>query len=227
MTELFKNRAGGSLDPESRKLLDAVVSNVHRMKRLIQDVLEFARIGHEPGPTRVAVDTQAVVGAVIKNLREAVDESGANVTCDSLPVIHANEGQLSRVFQNLIANAIKYHGEHAPEVRISALREGDEWTFSVRDNGIGIDPKYHHKIFGTFQRLHSRSEYEGNGFGLAICERIIRRHDGRIWVKSESGKGATFYFTLPERAREADNIGRKPSSKSNPAQSRAASDSGL
>ncbi|MCU1335741.1 MAG: sensory transduction histidine kinase [Bryobacterales bacterium] len=203
MTQLFLNQAGGTLQTDSARLLDSVLSNADRMKRLIQDVLEFARIGDGPGLKAFDIDSGSVVGLAVKNLRQNIDESGAKISFDSLPIVRANDGQLLRVFQNLIANAIKYRAERMPEVHVSAASNDEEWIFSVRDNGIGIDPKYHDQIFGTFQRLHSRAEYEGNGLGLAICKRIIERHDGRIWVESESGKGATFYFTIPKQAEEA------------------------
>jgi signal transduction histidine kinase len=114
-----------------------------------------------------------------------------------LPKVSVDRSQMTQVFQNLISNAIKFRGGHRPEIHIGAVRDTNEWVFSVKDNGIGIDPEYTEKIFEIFQRLHIRSEYEGTGIGLAICRRIIERHGGRIWVESEEGKGSVFYFTIP------------------------------
>jgi light-regulated signal transduction histidine kinase (bacteriophytochrome) len=129
----------------------------------------------------------------------AIEENNARVTHDELPIVMADETQLVQVFQNLIGNAIKFHSEEAPHIHVSAEKNKKEWIFSVRDNGKGIDPQYHDRIFVIFQRLQGKGEYPGTGIGLAICKRIIERHGGRIWVESEPGKGSTFYFTLPAR----------------------------
>jgi light-regulated signal transduction histidine kinase (bacteriophytochrome) len=130
----------------------------------------------------------------------AVQESGATVTRDLLPTAVADGAQLCQVFRNLIGNAIKFRGETPPRIHVSAEKQGAEWLFAVRDNGIGIDPKYGERIFVVFQRLHNRNEHAGNGIGLAICKRIVERHGGRIWVESQAGEGSTFYFTLPAAA---------------------------
>jgi chemotaxis family two-component system sensor kinase Cph1 len=137
-----------------------------------------------------------------------------------LPPVLGNEEELLRLFQNLIGNAIKYHGEESPEIQVSAASNEGEWVFSVKDNGIGVDPKYHCQIFGTFQRLHSSAEYEGSGLGLATCKRIVQRHGGRIWIELELGKGSIFHFTLPKigsLAREqnaSEQVVRKPNQSS-------------
>jgi chemotaxis family two-component system sensor kinase Cph1 len=129
----------------------------------------------------------------------AMEEAGAKVTRDPLPTVMADDIQLGQLFQNLIANAMKFRGEEPPRIHVSAKQNGDEWLFSVRDNGIGIDPTLTDRIFIMFQRLHGMKEYPGTGIGLAICKKIVERHGGRIWVESEIGEGTTFYFTMPVR----------------------------
>jgi light-regulated signal transduction histidine kinase (bacteriophytochrome) len=132
-------------------------------------------------------------------LKIAIQDSGASVSRGALPHIRIYEFQLEQLFQNLIANAIRYRGDDSPRIRIAAERQGDVWRFSVQDNGIGIEPQFQEQIFGIFKRLHSKTEYPGTGMGLAICQRIVERTGGRIWVESEPGKGSTFYFTIPCR----------------------------
>jgi chemotaxis family two-component system sensor kinase Cph1 len=134
---------------------------------------------------------------VLGDLKVAMDESGAVVTHDPLPIVTADEIQIGQLLQNLIGNAIKFRNQEPPLVHVSSKRNGSAWIFSVRDNGIGIDPQYVGRIFVIFQRLHKREEYQGTGIGLAVCKKIVERHGGRIWVESELDKGATFYFTLP------------------------------
>ncbi len=134
---------------------------------------------------------------VLSNLELYIKENKATVSHDPLPEVMADSTQLAQVFQNLIINGIKFHGEEAPKIHISAEKKANEWVFSVKDNGIGIDPQYSEKIFEVFKRLHNKEEYPGTGIGLAICKKIVERHGGHIWVESELGKGSTFYFTLP------------------------------
>jgi chemotaxis family two-component system sensor kinase Cph1 len=138
----------------------------------------------------------------IDNLRTAIDESGADVSHGPLPVVMGNETQLVQLFQNLIGNAIKFRGQRRPEVAIDAVPHDGEWLFSVRDNGIGIEPEHRDRVFGIFQRLHTREEYPGTGIGLAITTKIVERGGGRIWIDSVKGQGTTFHFTLPRRAAE-------------------------
>jgi signal transduction histidine kinase len=196
VTQLFLKRNAGTLHEESAQLLDFVVSSAERMDRLIQDLLEFAKVSQQVETSEV--DAKAVAELAAQNLQEAVDQSRATIFIESLPMIHANEGQLLRLFQNLISNAIKYRGEDTPEIHIAASSIPGKTAFSVSDNGIGIDPQYHQQIFDPFRRLHTDSEYEGTGVGLAICKRIVQQHNGRIWVKSKPGEGSTFYFTIPD-----------------------------
>ena len=196
MTALLSTRYRGKFDSEADRLLEFIDTGVHRMRTLIGDLLEFATVTEETARPKEPVDCNDLVDAVLENLREKISATGARIIRDSLPVIPADE-QLGRVFQNLIGNALKYRGEKAPEIHISARRNGGIWLFSVQDNGIGIDMQHAEKIFRLFQRLHTRSEYEGTGLGLNISKRIVERHGGRIWVESVPGEGSVFYFTIP------------------------------
>lgn len=224
MTQLFLSKNESKLDQDSASMLGFVVSGADRMKRLIQDILEFARMGRDAEAS--PVDAQAVAESALRYLQEAVNQSGARITVGPLPLVQAYEGHLLRLFLNLIGNAIKYRGEGTPEIHISASRLGDEWVFSVADNGIGIDPQYHGQIFEPFRRLHSASEYEGSGVGLAICKRIVERYRGRIWVESQPGIGSTFCFTMPGATAaesQAQDAKRKPNQTSDPRDDRSRS----
>lgn len=204
-TQLLAERYRGKLDADADKFIGYAVEGALRMQTLIQDLLAFSRVGHN-GTGSKAADCNRIVGEALLNLHTAIEESGAEVTHDPLPAVAAEHAQLIQVFQNLIGNAIKFHGPEKLTVHISAERHDAQWLFSVADNGIGIAPEYHEVIFAIFQRLHGRSEYAGNGVGLAICKKIIEHYGGRIWVKSEPGKGCTFQFTLPAvPADEKDN----------------------
>ena len=175
------------------------------MSTLIKDLLQYSRAGTRGQPFG-PVNFEVVLSWTLTNLNFAIDEAGAIITHDPLPTVAADETQVIQLIQNLIGNAIKFRDEMPPEIHIGAERragssqgEADIWLFSVRDNGIGIDPQYSERIFQIFQRLHSRHEYPGTGIGLAVCRRIVERHGGRIWVESTPGQGSTFYFTLPDR----------------------------
>jgi light-regulated signal transduction histidine kinase (bacteriophytochrome) len=145
-------------------------------------------------------DSAAILERAIANLQMAIAESGATITHDSLPEVMVDASQFVQLFQNLIGNAIKFRSEQPPQIHISAEHIEDAWRFSVRDNGIGIEPEYTERIFIIFQRLHRRADYPGTGIGLAICRKIVERHGGRLWIESEPGQGSIFYFTLPDRA---------------------------
>jgi light-regulated signal transduction histidine kinase (bacteriophytochrome) len=166
------------------------------MQRLIDDLLAYSRIGRRGlVPEPVAADE--ALARARANLKLAIDETAARIESDPLPCVSGDEPQLVQLFQNLIANAIKFRGSNPPHIRIAAVRHGMHWRFSVADNGIGIAPAHFERIFVIFQRLHSKSEYPGTGIGLAACKKIVERHGGRIWVESRPGGGATFFFTLP------------------------------
>jgi len=194
--KLLEKRYKGKFDDKADEFTDYIIDGVTRMERLIHDLLEYSQVdatGKDFGPVNCSVALQEAVS----NLRSAIEESNAELIYDLLPTVTGDSSQLSRLFQNLISNAIKFRGDGPLKITISAERKGDEWIFAVKDNGIGIDPQSFDRIFVIFQRLHARKEYEGTGLGLAICKKILERHDGRIWVESEEGKGSTFYFTIP------------------------------
>jgi light-regulated signal transduction histidine kinase (bacteriophytochrome) len=199
---LLEKRYKDKLDEKANELIRYTIDGAKRMQGLIKDLLEYSKVGTK-GKELKPTDCPLILNKVIANLQAAIEESGAKVTNIILPTVMAEATQLSSLFQNLIGNAIKFRGAEAPKIHISAKRKGDEWIFSVRDNGIGIDPEFADKIFNVFQRLHTTERYPGTGIGLAICKKIVERHGGRIWVESEPGKGATFYFTIPEKQVQA------------------------
>jgi light-regulated signal transduction histidine kinase (bacteriophytochrome) len=166
------------------------------MKQLINDLLTYSRLGRGGKPF-ISTNSTEVLQRVLSNLQLTITESGACVTYDALPTVTADETQLEQLLQNLIGNALKFRRPGAPQVHVTAAAQAQAWRFAVRDNGIGIDPVYAERVFVIFQRLHGRSEYPGTGIGLAICKKIVERHGGQIWVESQVGQGATFYFTLP------------------------------
>jgi len=195
-TQLLAERYHGKLDEQADKYIHYAVDGALRMQALIQDLLAFSRAGRQ-GMEMEPADCNLVIGEALANLQLTLHESGAVVKYEPLPVVLGNAPQLRQVFQNLIANAIKFHGPQSPVVRISSRPSDEGWQFSVQDNGIGIALEDVNSIFVVFQRLHTRMEYPGNGIGLAICKKIIERHGGRIWVESREGEGSTFKFILP------------------------------
>lgn len=201
-TQLIAKRYRGKLDADADEFIGYAVDGATRMQKLIQDLLTYSRLSttareFEPAPMG------AVLACALDNIGGAIKESQAVITHDRLPTVRGDAQQLAHVFQNLLSNALKFRGEKPPLIHISAHRADGEWRFSVRDEGIGIDPQYAGRIFVIFQRLHTRAEYPGTGIGLAICKKIIERHGGRIWVESELGKGATFWFSIPDPVRES------------------------
>jgi light-regulated signal transduction histidine kinase (bacteriophytochrome) len=198
--QLLQRRYQGALDADADDFIAYAVDGAERMQEMIQALLGLSRVGTR-GQDFVPTDVEAVLARTRKMLSRAIEESGAVVTHDPLPTVSADSAQLAQVFQNLISNAIKFRAEDRPlRVHVSAELRGDEWAFSVRDNGIGIDPQHFERIFVIFRRLHTTKGYEGAGIGLALCKRIVERHGGRIWVESEPGQGSTFIFTLPKRS---------------------------
>jgi chemotaxis family two-component system sensor kinase Cph1 len=166
------------------------------MQRMINDLLAYSRVGRRAEHFK-PVESEECLDWALMNLATLVSESKSDITRDPLPTVIASGGQLSQLFQNLVGNAIKFRSGSPPRIHISAGRRGDEWLFSVGDNGIGFDMKDADRIFMIFQRLHGRRNYAGTGMGLAICRKIVERHGGRIWVESNPGRGTTFYFTIP------------------------------
>ena len=201
-TQLIAKRYKGRLDADADEFIGYAVDGTQRMKRLIEDLLLYSRAG-KGSPPSDEFSSEEALQVAIKNLHFAIRDSQAIVTYDVLPRVVGVESQVVQIFQNLIGNAIKYRGDRTPEVHIAAAvsadASGQEWVFSIADNGIGIDPKYFDRIFVIFQRLHSRQEYQGTGIGLAICKRILQQQGGRIWVESEPAKGSVFHFSLPQR----------------------------
>jgi light-regulated signal transduction histidine kinase (bacteriophytochrome) len=197
-TQLLAKRYKGRLDSDADEFIGFAVDGCNRMQGLIQDLLAYSRAGAN-GKALREISGENALKVALTNLRTSVEQSGAVVTHDSLPAIRTDETLLTQVFQNLVGNAIKYRRAESPQVHVSASKNGgNEWIFSVRDNGLGIDPQYFDRIFILFQRLHGRDEFEGTGIGLAICKKILERLGGRIWVESQPEKGSTFYFALPE-----------------------------
>ena len=200
--QVLARRYQGKLDEQADRFVSNIVEGVDRMKALIGGLLDYSRVGAKAGGLEMSDAGESVSNALM-NLETAIRESGARITRDGLPQVRVDAAQFTQVFQNLIGNAIKFRGEVPPEIEISARRTGDEkWQFAVRDNGIGMEPQYHEKIFVIFRRLHTRESYRGTGIGLALCKRIVERHGGEIWVESEPGEGSTFFFTIPDTSEE-------------------------
>lgn len=194
--ELLAREVGPSLSPKTSKLVHHIVDGATRMRRMVTDLLAYSRVGSTasvPGPVQLA----SAAAQALQNLESAVAESKAVVDVGPLPTVVGDASQLTQVLQNLVGNALKYRSTSPPHVAVRAARVDAEWRISVSDDGIGIDPMYFERIFQLFQRLHTQSEYPGTGLGLSLCQRIVQRHGGRIWVESRPGHGSTFHFTLP------------------------------
>ncbi len=195
--QLLRQRYQGRLGSDADEFIEFAVDGAKRMQGLISDLLAFSRIGSR-GEFFQSTDCNAVLATALNNLQETIRESGARITHDPLPVTMADTTQLTQLFQNLIANAIKFRADQPPQIHVRVQARGGFWQFAFEDNGIGIAPEYFERIFVLFQRLHGRLAYPGTGIGLAICKKVVERHSGRIWVESACNQGSVFYFTLPK-----------------------------
>jgi PAS domain S-box-containing protein len=194
-TQLLQRRYKGRLDSDADEFIAYAVDGATRMQTLINDLLAYSRVGTHGSPF-ASTDLDVVLDGVLRAMGPSIAEAHATVTREHMPLVDCDAVQIGQVFQNLIANAVKFHGEQAPRIHLGVTRSDGEWVFSVKDNGMGIEPAYFDRIFVIFQRLQSRADYPGTGMGLAICKHVIERHGGRIWVESQPGAGSTFYFTL-------------------------------
>jgi signal transduction histidine kinase len=203
LASLFRCTYQGKLDPEADTWLAEMNRASARMHAMISDLLAYSKIAHCDAVSLTTIPMDTVLGWAAANLQATVAEHCATISSDPLPEVTGDFGRLAQVFQNLIGNALKYHSEQPPHIQVSARQNDGEWVFCVTDNGIGLDPKHADRIFGLFRRRHGK-EYPGTGVGLAICKKIVERHGGRIWVESELGKGAKFYFTIPAEKESPD-----------------------
>lgn len=195
--QLLEKKYEGRLDDEARSYISRAVNGAIRMNQLVEDILSFSRVGRDRSLKKI--DCSAILNTVIDNLKSIIEENKAEITAGPLPEIVMAETELVQLFQNLISNALKFRSQESPRIQVSATKKNGNWTFSVKDNGIGISPEYSERIFRVFQRLHTKEEYPGTGIGLAICKKIAESYGGQIWVESELGKGSTFYFTIPDK----------------------------
>ncbi|PSQ24677.1 histidine kinase [Halobacteriales archaeon QS_9_67_17] len=194
--QLLETRYADALDEDAEEFIDFAVDGADRMRAMIEGLLEYSRVATRGGPLE-PIDADDVLDEALADLHLQIEEADATVTADDLPTVTADPDQIGQVFRNLISNAIEYSGERPPEVHVSADRVDDAWRFAVADRGIGITPDQHGRIFDIFETVHTIEEGAGSGIGLALCQRIVERHGGDIWVDSELGEGATFYFTIP------------------------------
>jgi PAS domain S-box-containing protein len=199
--QLLLRRYQGQLDSEADEFIEFMVGGATRMQELINDLLAYSRVGTQ-GKIFKTIDCNQVLKQVLDSLRATIEATQARIIIDPLPVLTADPAQLVQLFQNLLSNALKFHGQAPPDIRISATEEAGKTLFLVADNGIGIDPQYAERIFLLFQRLHTTREYPGTGIGLAICKKIVELHGGRIWIESKPGEGTIFYFTIPSKLKE-------------------------
>jgi len=204
---LLSRRYKKNLDAKGQEFIDCALDSLQRLEQQIQDLLDYSRVTTR-GKEFTEVDLNQVVAQVLRDMSLLIQEKKAQISCDPLPLVMGDAAQLTRVYQNLIGNALKFCGDKPPRVHLGAKEDAGEWLFFVQDQGIGIDPRHYDRIFRMFERLHPRSQYPGTGIGLAICRKIVERHGGRIWVESEPGKGSTFWFSLPKPAPSQDRTSR-------------------
>jgi len=204
-SQLLEKKYIDKLSPEANEYIAFISAGVRKMRSLIDDLLEFSRVMTQ-GHTFQNVNSNIVLEELLLNLKSILDQKNAIVTINSLPAVQGDKIQLSRLFQNLIENGLKFNTNKAPRIIVSgSISNPKMCTFSVQDNGVGISAEYFERIFLIYQRLHTNEEYPGTGIGLAVCKRIVERHGGRIWVESTPGEGSTFFFTLPVSAESTDN----------------------
>ncbi|HEX5229278.1 MAG TPA: PAS domain S-box protein [Bryobacteraceae bacterium] len=196
-SELLQRKFGGQLGPQADEYIRYTVQGALRMETLLRDLRTYTQLSTMDAAAPEEIDANDVLKKTLANLDVPIRDNGAKITSAVLPRVRMHEFQLEQVFQNLISNSIRYRSAAPPEIRVAAVQEGAHWLFSIQDNGIGIDPRYKEQVFGIFKRLHNTAQYPGTGMGLAICQRVIERVGGRIWVESEPGRGATFFFTIP------------------------------
>jgi signal transduction histidine kinase len=214
-TQMLQEQYAGRLDKTADEYIGHAVAGAARLETLIRDLRSYLTIPREAGGPLCSTDAELALGRAIADLKALIEDSGAIVHHDPLPIVGMSEVHIEQLFQNLVGNAIKYRSNHVPQIHVSASEQDGAWRFAVKDNGIGIDPEYAQQIFGIFKRLHPSDTYEGTGVGLAICQKIMERYGGRIWVESVAGEGATFFFTVPigngaraDRALAAADCGR-------------------
>jgi light-regulated signal transduction histidine kinase (bacteriophytochrome) len=213
LTALLVRRNAENLDESSKEYGRLIVDGVQRMESMIKGLLGYAAAAATDGQHATASNSNRVVTQVLQNLSQLIEEAGAVVSFDELPIVQANDERLSQVLLNLIANAIKYRSDRKLEIHITAKDHGTEWVFAVADNGIGIDMHYADEIFVLFKRLHTPDEYEGSGIGLAVCKAVIEGYGGKIWLESEPGKGSIFYFTIPKITAEDSGTSAEESTR--------------
>ena len=194
--ELLQKTFGGQLGQVGDEFIRHTVEGATRMDNLLQGLRTYMQVSAAYHPPLEEIDAGEVLNKTLKDLQSLIQESGAEISVSPLPRVRMHEFQMEQLFQNLIGNALRYRNS-VPRIQIAATMQGEDWLFSVEDNGIGIEPRFKQQIFGAFKRLHTNTQYPGTGMGLAICQRIIERAGGRIWVESEPEKGSTFYFTIP------------------------------
>ena len=196
-SQLLEKRFADQLGPDGLKYLKFSIEGATRMEALVRDLLAYLQASTVDPEALQTADASKAVTEALSNLRAAIEESGASITCESLPSVRMRQVHLQQLFQNLLGNAIKYRSSKTPEIVIGSRESSKEHVFFVADNGIGIRTDYSHRIFGLFRRLHTADEYPGSGIGLAICKRIVEHYGGRIWVESQIGVGSTFFFAVP------------------------------
>jgi PAS domain S-box-containing protein len=202
-SQMLQRKYASESDAETDQYVGFIVGGAKRMEMLLKDLLTYSQTGADVGPAQ-PVDFEPVMRKVLLNLQASIEQNAASISWDSLPTVQAHEVRLVQLLQNIVGNAIKYRSQEVPKIRIAAERRDTDWLFVVEDNGIGIEPEYAPQIFGIFKRLHGQN-YPGTGIGLAICQRIVERYNGRIWVESKPGEGSRFFFTLPPAAGQSED----------------------